>query len=537
MTYRMIFTSYEDGHLLREPRRVLRVTKQENPRPPVLIKKPPSWQITRDPIAVTDNCPQQPNRRTFLGLTFAGLAGSAALTSLSACVSRKAAPSLSAPAAWRRAAEIRQQVRPPAFPDRTFDIRNYGAQADGKHDNSQAFAAAIKACHDAGGGKVLVTEGAYLTGPIHLLSNINLHIAEGARILFITDPKAYLPAVFTRWEGMELMGYSPLIYAYEQTNIAITGKGILDGQANRSTWWPWKGGAWKGGTDWSMPGFPTQDAARNKLMQDMERGVPVAERIYADGANLRPPFIQPYACKNVLIEGVTITNAPFWLINPVLCENVTIDGVSCVSHGPNSDGCDPESCKNVVIKNCLFDTGDDCIAIKSGRNADGRRLNIPTENVVISHCKMREGHGGVVIGSEISGGVRNVFVEHCEMSSPDLERGIRVKTNSVRGGVIENFYLRDITIGDVITAIVIDFDYEEGDSGQFTPTVRNIDIRDLHCANAKHVFQVRGYARSPIQNLHLTNCHFQQVDDVGLLEQLDNFSATNVTIKGVEFSV
>lgn len=515
----------------------LHATKPENPSPFIIIKKPLAWQTTREPIVVTDNCLQQPNRRTFLGLTFAGLAGSATLTSLSACVSRKTTPSLSAPAAWRTADDIRQQVRAPEFPARTFDIRNYGAQADGKHDNSSAFAAAIKACHEAGGGKVLVTEGAYLTGPIHLLSNINLHIDESARILFSTDPNAYLPAVFTRWEGMELMGYSPLIYAYEQTNIAITGKGILDGQANRTTWWPWKGGAWKGGTDWSVPGFPTQDEGRNKLMQDMEAGVPVAERIYADGANLRPPFIQPYACKNVLIEGVTITNAPFWLINPVLCENVTIDGVSCVSHGPNSDGCDPESCKNVVIKNCLFDTGDDCIAIKSGRNADGRRLNIPTENVVISHCKMREGHGGVVIGSEISGGVRNVFVEHCEMSSPDLERGIRIKTNSVRGGVIENFYLRDITIGDVITAIVIDFDYEEGDSGKFTPTVRNIDIRDLRCANAKHVFQVRGYARSPIQNLHLTNCHFQQVDDVGLLEQLDNFSATNVTIKGVEFTV
>lgn len=503
---------------------------------PNIHKKLQQWQTTREPTSVTDYCLQQPNRRTFLGLTLAGLAGSATLTSLSACSSRKASTAFSADA-WRKAEEIRQQVRPPEFPERTFDVRRFGAKADGKHDNTKAFAAAIQACHDAGGGKVLIADGDYLTGPIHLLSNINLHIAEGARVLFITDPNAYLPAVFTRWEGMELMGYSPLIYAYGQTNVAITGKGVLDGQANRTTWWPWKGGAWKGGTDWSVPGFPTQDAARDKLMADMENGVPVAERIYADGANLRPPFIQPYACKNVLIEGVTITNAPFWLLNPVLCENVTVDGVSCVSHGPNSDGCDPESCKNVVIKNCLFDTGDDCIAIKSGRNADGRRLNVPTENVVISHCKMREGHGGVVIGSEISGGVRNVFVEHCEMSSPDLDRGIRIKTNSVRGGVIENFFLRDITIGEVTTAIVIDFDYEEGDAGKFTPTVRNIDIRDLHCENAKHVFQVRGYKRSPIQNLHLTNCHFKQVQDVGLLEQLEDFSATNVTIKGVPFKV
>lgn len=486
---------------------------------------------------MTDNCLLQPGRRQFLGFTLVGLAGSTALTSLTACRSRTVSSSLPVVEAWRKAEEIRRQVVVPVFPDRTFDIRDFGAQAGADHDNSQAFAAAIAACHAAGGGKVLVSQGEYLTGPIHLLSHVNLHIDIDARVRFSTDPSAYLPAVFTRWEGMELMGYSPLIYAYGQTNIAITGKGVLDGQANRTTWWPWKGGAWKGGTDWSVPGFPTQDEGRRKLMEDMERGVPVAERVYAEGANLRPPFIQPYACTNVLIEGVTITNAPFWLINPVLCENVTVDGVSCVSHGPNSDGCDPESCKNVVIKNCLFDTGDDCIAIKSGRNADGRRLKTPTENVVISHCKMREGHGGVVIGSEISGGVRNVFVEHCEMSSPDLERGIRIKTNSVRGGVIENFYLRDITIGDVVTAIVIDFDYEEGDSGKFTPTVRNIDIRDLRCKNAQRVFQVRGYERSPIQRLHLTNCHFEHAGDLGLLEQLDEFSATNVTIRGVAFEV
>jgi polygalacturonase len=497
----------------------------------------PQWQITREQPPVTDYCPQYPGRRRFLSQSLTGLAGAATLTSLPACTRTAPAASGFADDAWSKAEQIRAQTVVPQFPAKVFDLRDFGANADGKTDNTAIFAAAIKACHSAGGGQVLVPAGNYLSGPIHLLSNVNLHLAEGARILFSTDSKAYLPAVFTRWEGMELMGYSPLIYAYGQTNIAITGKGTLDGQANRTTWWPWKGGAWKGGTDWSVPGFPTQDAARDKLMQDMEQGVPVAERIYAEGANLRPPFIQPYACKNVLIEGVTITNAPFWLINPVLCENVTVDSVSCISHGPNSDGCDPESCKNVVIKNCLFDTGDDCIAIKSGRNADGRRLNTPTENIVISHCKMREGHGGVVIGSEISGGVRNVFVEQCEMSSPHLDRGIRIKTNSVRGGVIENFFIRDITIGEVTTAIVIDFDYEEGDAGKFTPTVRNIDIRNLLCNNAKKVFQVRGYKRSPIQNLQLTNCHFKQVDDIGMLEQVENFSATNVTIKGVEFKV
>ncbi|MDF3012735.1 MAG: glycoside hydrolase family 28 protein [Cellvibrio sp.] len=490
---------------------------------------------------MTDFCLLQPGRRAFITQSLGGVLSCCALGTISGCTtSDTPAKTDSAltqmPDAWTNAEQIRQQVKAPQFPARNFDVRDFGAKADTRQDNSKAFAAAIAACHQAGGGTVLVTQGKYQCGAIHLLSNVNLHITRDATIAFVTDPNAYLPAVFTRWEGMEIMGYSPLIYAYGQTNIAVTGQGTLDGQANRTTWWPWKGSNFSS-VDWGVPGVPTQEAARTKLMQDMENNVPVAKRIYAEGSYLRPVFVQPYNCTNVLIEGVTITNAPFWLLNPVLCENVTVDGVTFASIGPNSDGCDPESCKNVVIKNCFFDTGDDCIAIKSGRNADGRRLSIPSENILISHCNMRNGHGGVVIGSEISGGVRNVFVENCVMSSPELERGIRVKTNSVRGGLIENLYIRDVTIGEVQTAIVIDFDYEEGDAGKFTPTVRNIDIRNLICQKAKQVFQVRGYKRSPIQNLQLSNCHFKDADSIGVLEQLDNFSTTHVTIKGVEFKV
>lgn len=486
---------------------------------------------------MTDFCLLQPGRRAFLTRTLGGAASCYALGALAGCTNAKMNTASTQPTdAWATAEQIRQQVSAPQFPDRTFDIRDFGARANSQQDNSKAFAAAIAACHKAGGGKVLVTQGKYLCGAIHLLSNVNLHITKDATIAFSTNPQAYLPAVFTRWEGMEIMGYSPLIYAYGQTNIAVTGEGTVDGQANRTTWWPWKGSNFSS-VDWGVAGVPTQEAARNKLMQDMENNVPVAQRVYADGSYLRPVFVQPYNCTNVLIEGITITNAPFWLLNPVRCENVTIDGVTFASIGPNSDGCDPESCKNVVIKNCFFDTGDDCIAIKSGRNADGRRLNIPSENILISNCKMRNGHGGVVIGSEISGGVRNVFVENCEMSSPELERGIRIKTNSIRGGLIENLFVRDVTIGEVQTAIVIDFDYEEGDAGKFTPTVRNIDIRNLICQKAKQVFQVRGYKRSPIQNLHLDNCHFKNVAEIGVLEELDNFAASNVTIKGIEFKV
>lgn len=476
-------------------------------------------------------------RRQFLSAssTLAGLSVFGGVTGLSlgGCSHLGATnQSMTYKQAWAEADHIVKTTVVPKFQAKDFDLLAFGAVTDGKTDASAAFAAAISACNKAGGGRVVVKSGTYFTGPIHLLSNVNLHLEEGAHILFNTDPKAYLPAVFTRWEGMELMGYSPLIYAYRQKNIAITGKGTLDGQANRTTWWPWKGG-----DKWQVEGFPTQAAARAKLQADMEANVPVAQRIYAEGANFRPPFVQPYECENVLVEGVTIINSPFWLLNPVLCKNVTVQGVTLSSLGPNSDGCDPESCQNVIIDNCLFETGDDCIAIKSGRNEDGRRIARPSENIVIRNCKMRDGHGGVVIGSEMSGGVRNVFVENCEMSSPELERGLRIKTNSVRGGVVENFFVRNVTIGEVQTAIVIDFDYEEGDSGNFTPTVRNIDVHDLICKKSKQVFQVRGYKRSPISNFSLRDSKFESTENIGILENLENFSTKQVTINGAPFIV
>src|SRR5205823_3301880 len=181
---------------------------------------------------------------------------------------------------------------------------------------------------------------------------------------------------------------------------------------------------------------------------------------------LRPNFIQPYRCRNVLIEGVTIVRSPMWEINPTLCTNVTVRGVTINSHGPNNDGCDPDSCRDVLIEGCTFDTGDDCIAIKSGRNADGRRLHVPSENIIVRGCRMKDGHGGVTVGSEISGHVRNVFAENCRMDSPNLETALRIKNNAARGGLLENFYFRNLTIGQVIHAVVtIDFNYEEGARG------------------------------------------------------------------------
>jgi polygalacturonase len=401
---------------------------------------------------------------------------------------------------------------------------------DGISDCTVAIASAIAAASAAGGGRVVVPKGTFATGPVHLESHINLHLEAGAKLAFIPEPQRYLPLVFTRWEGMELMGLSPLIYALGKTDLAITGEGVLDGGADDTHWWPWKG-AWKG--KFGDSEF-TQHAARERLMADVEAGVPPELREFALDAHLRPPFIQTYQCQNVLIEGVTIVRSPFWLIHPVLSTSVTVRGVTCSSKGPNSDGCDPESCTNVLIEDCVFDTGDDCIAIKSGRNADGRRIAMASENILISGCDMRAGHGGVVMGSEMSGGIRNVFVENCRMSSPDLDRGIRIKTNALRGGGVENLNVRDLDIGTVGDLLVINFHYEEGENGPYLPVVRDIDIRNVHCARAQRVMDVRGFAHAPVQNISLQNITVDQAAEASRIEHVNGLALNNVKVNGDE---
>ena len=221
--------------------------------------------------------------------------------------------------------------------------------------------------------------------------------------------------------------------------------------------------------------------------------VPVAQRIFGAGHYLRPSFVEPYRCKNVLIEGVTLRNAPMWVLHPTLSTNVTIRRVTIIGHGPNTDGADPESCRDVLIEECVFDTGDDCIALKSGRNQDGRRINTPVENVVIRGCRMNAGHGGITVGSEVSGGARNIFAEKNQLDSPTLERGLRLKTNTARGGFIENVYVRDIEIGTVqLAPIEIDLRYDASESGTFIPTVRNIEVERMRSQHSRHGVYIRG---------------------------------------------
>jgi polygalacturonase len=262
-------------------------------------------------------------------------------------------------------------------------------------------------------------------------------------------------------------------------------------------------------------------------------GKPVAERVFGEGSFLRPNFIQPYRCRNVMIQGVTIVNSPMWEINPVLSTNVIVRGVKINSHGPNNDGCDPEACRDVLIEQCTFDTGDDCIALKSGRNDDGRRVGVPIENVIIRDCTMKDGHGGVTVGSEISGGARNIFAERCRMDSPNLNIALRFKNNSVRGGVIEHVYMRDVTIGQVSQAIVsVDFLYEEGDAGKFTPIVRDIEVRNVTSQKSRNALSLRGYARSPVTNVRLKDCKFDSVAQPDVLENVKDIAFSNVTVNG-----
>ncbi|MFD0836739.1 glycoside hydrolase family 28 protein [Mariniflexile aquimaris] len=439
--------------------------------------------------------------------------------------------------AFDEADKIIASIKTLEFPNNTFNIVDFGAISDGETNNSDAIKKAIEACSEAGGGKVIIPSGKFLTGPIHLKSNINLHLEEGAEVLFSTNAKDYLPVVHTSYEGQELMNYSPLIYAYKQKNIAVTGNGVFNGQASNANWWPWCSKEEYG----YVKGTPQQKDEHNlpRLWAMSENNTPVSERVFGEGYQLRPLFIQPFECDNVLIQGVTFTNAPFWVIHPIKCNYVRVEGVTVRSHGPNNDGCDPEYSKNVHINKCVFDTGDDCIAIKSGRNNDGRVVNIPSENIVVENCDMKDGHGGVVMGSEISAGVRNVYVRNCKMNSPELDRAIRIKTNTLRGGFVENVYVKNIQVGQVKEAVLrINMYYAiyGPQEGNFMPSVKNIHLQDIQVENGgKYGILIKGRPESFVKNVTFTNVHIKNTETPMSVENSEPVIFKNTTINGKQY--
>src|SRR5688572_30551286 len=372
-----------------------------------------------------------------------------------------------------------------------YDVTKYGAKKDSSVKATASIAKAIAASSKAGGGTVYFPAGKYLTGAIHLKSNITIFIDAGAELHFSDNFDDYLPMVESRYEGVDVKSFSPLFYAYKAENIAIRGRGLINGHGKK--WWDF------------VEGYKDQPRSKwQYLFDSLNKNIllPDDPRQMKRGF-LRPPFIQPMYCKNVLIEGITITNSPFWTVNPEFCENVTITGVTIFNPpSPNTDGINPESCKYVRIANCHISVGDDCITIKSGKDIPGRTKNAAAENYTITNCTMLSGHGGVVIGSEMSGGVRKITISNCVFDGTD--RGIRIKTARGRGGIVEEIRVDNIIMKNIrLQAIVMDMQYAKTDPepvSDRTPQFRNIHISNV-TAQTKQAIFINGLAEMPVEDI------------------------------------
>ena len=383
----------------------------------------------------------------------------------------------------------------------------YGGINDGTTLNTTAFVRAIEDCSSHGGGTVIVPEGHWLTGPIHLKSNIRLEISEKAEVFFSQNFSDYLPVVFSRYEGMELYNYSPLIYAADCQNVAIGGKGTLNGQG--AAWWEWK----------AFQSFGTE-----RLYQMIKENVPVSERIFGTTKDaLRPSFIQFINCSGITLEDFTITNGPMWTIHPIYSSDILIRNLTVRTEGANNDGIVIDSSRDVLIENSTLDTEDDAIVIKSGLDADGWRVGKPSENIVIRNCVVGRGNGGIVIGSEMSGDVRNVTVSNCEFNG--AKRGIRIKSARGRGGIVENIQIDNVRMTDIEQeAIFLDMTYYSKNSvipsSDTAPTFRNISFKNIICSRANTAIKIIGLPENPI-----TQTSFSDID----IKARNGIEATNIT--------
>ena len=432
---------------------------------------------------------------------------------------------------------IERSIEQPKIAKRTVVITKFGAKTTASAvQNQQAIHRAIAYLAKQGGGKVVVPAGKWQTGALRLASGIELVVSKDALLQFVFDRSLY-PLVKTSWEGMMCWNYSPCIYSYGADDVVVSGEGTIDGGGSNETWWPMCGkqvfGYVKGVTKEAQV-----LGSRRRLQQLAEDDVPWDERRFGLGQGLRPQLINFVKGNRVRVSGVTLLHSPFWVIHPLLCKNVTVDGVKIWNEGPNGDGCDPEACENVLIQNTHFHTGDDCIAIKSGRNNDGRMWNKPSRNIIIRNCVMEDGHGGIVIGSEISGGCKNVYAEDCTMDSPHLDRVLRIKTNNCRGGRIEDINMRRVKVGQCKEAVVkinLDYEPEEPCYRGFEPEVRDVNIEDVTCRKSAYGVLIVG--RDSVENvsdIRLKDCVFNGIgrENVRITGKTRNVKFDNVMMNG-----
>lgn len=410
-----------------------------------------------------------------------------------------------------------EPIKEYVFPEKRFPITKYGAKPSGEYSNTKAIDKAIKACNKAGGGTVVVPKGEWLTGPIHFMSNVNLHLDEGAVLVFSDNYMEYLPAVQTSWEGLECFNYSPLVYAFQCENIAITGTGKL--QPRIKGWSPW----------FKRPKEHLE--ASKQLYTYGATDVPVEQRQMAVGKNnMRPHLIHFNRCRNILLDSFRINGSPFWTIHLFLCDGGIARNLNVYAHNHNNDGIDLEMTRNVLVENCSFDQGDDAIVIKSGRNRDAWRVNQPTENVVIRNCKVVKGHCFLGIGSEMSGGVRNIYMENCE-ATDSVFRMMYLKTNHRRGGFIHHVYMKNCkgTCAGRMFEIDTDVLYQWKDlvptyETRITP-IHDIYMEDCEMKRADAIYEIKGDARKPVHDIYLKNLK------VGLVRKFINKSSNTFNVR------
>jgi len=454
------------------------------------------------------------SRRHFLGagaVLLGGVAAAPVLLGGSASGMPAGVPLAADPVLpWPQANTILAETKLPVFPAATFPVTAYGGKGDGKTDNTAAFRAAVDAANTAGGGHVTVPSGTWVTGAIYLKSNVDLNLASGATLKFSGDSSKY-PTVLTRYEGIECMNRSPMIYAHGEHNIAVTGAGTLDAGGTSS---------WNTGSD------------RAYLESLVAKGVPASQRVVpGSGHKMRSTFIEPYGCDTVLIQGVTLKNSQFWQLHPTLSSNVTVDGVTTSATHSNSDGCDPESCDHVVIKNSTLGAYDDNIAIKSGRDDDGRRINVPSQNIVVFGCHFAGPWGAITCGSEQTGGIRNVYAYNC-VADP-TRYVLFIKSNTKRGGFTRNVNLDSFTGRNLKKAFAFATSTYNSQTGSHPPEFSDITVTRCQGSKFPIAFDLSGLSGHPLTNLTVSDSAFTSVSNA--TDHYSNVSGihfSNVTING-----